>query len=310
MKGLDLCKDYFFEVGLPQIKKHLHEIMPYLAAGLGGGSQCHGNDDEISRDHGWGPGFAVWLKKDIKKRFEEKLQLVLEGLPKQHKGYGWANEEEAKNASRILDVDNFIKVKVGVEDAPAKDEDWLNIAEERLFEITHYPVFYDESGEVTRRFNSFKQYYPEDVWKKRLANQLNELWRWNIQYVKRAAKRGDLVTAGLLWGRFAEHAMKVGFLLNREYAPYEKWLYVQFRKLPLLGEEVGEWIARGVMQPSEIVHVIEQIEGIYINELTRIGFKPHDVPRAAYPKETIRLLEFSKGIIDSIQSPTIKRYSR
>lgn len=61
--------------------------------------------------------------------------------------------------------------------------------------------------------------------------------------------------------------MKVGFLLNREYAPYEKWLYVQFRKLPQFGEEIGDIIARGIDQPTKIVNLTEQIENIYINEL-------------------------------------------
>ncbi|WP_158301628.1 DUF4037 domain-containing protein [Paenibacillus mesophilus] len=308
MKGLELCKDFFFEIGLPKIKESIPEILPYLAAGLGGGSQCHGNDDEIYRDHGWGPGFGIWLQKDIKERFEKELKEVLDQLPKQYKGYGWADKSEAQYACLILDIDKFMNVKVGVSDAPSKDVHWLHIAEERLFEITHYPIFYDAAVEVTRRFNSFKNYYPEDVWKKRLSHHLIEVWRWNVQYVKRSANRNDLVTAGLLWGRFAEHVMKVGFLLNREYAPYEKWLYVQFLKLPRLGEEIGNRIARGIREPTEIVDLTDQIEDLLIKELKTLGFRAQEVPRAAYPKETIRLLKFSKGIVESIKNTEIKSF--
>lgn len=36
MKGLELCRRFFFEVGLPQITKDLPECLPYIAAGLGG----------------------------------------------------------------------------------------------------------------------------------------------------------------------------------------------------------------------------------------------------------------------------------
>ncbi|MDQ0878905.1 hypothetical protein QFZ77_007564 [Paenibacillus sp. V4I3] len=309
MKGLQLSKQFFFEVGLPRIKHELPEIMPYLAAGLGGGSECHENDDEISRDHGWGPGFGVWLQKDKKERFETELRAVLDRLPKQFMGYEWAEEKDAKYACVILNIDDFIIAKVGISDAPSNEFEWLNIAEERLFEITHCRIFYDAPGDTTRRFNSFKQYYSEDVWKKRLSHHIYELWRWNIQYVKRSATRGDFVTAGLLWGRFAEHVMKVGFLLNREYAPYEKWLYVQFLKLPRLGQEIGQLISRGIFHPSEIVNITEQLEAILINDLKRIGFEPHDVSEAAYPRETIKLLEFWKGIVDSIKNPEIRQFS-
>jgi hypothetical protein len=46
MKGLELSKQFFLEVGLPKIKEELPECLSFLAAGIGSGSQCHGNDDE------------------------------------------------------------------------------------------------------------------------------------------------------------------------------------------------------------------------------------------------------------------------
>lgn len=308
MKGLELCKRYFFEVGLPRIKVELPEIMPFLSAGLGGGSQCHGNDDEISRDHGWGPGFGVWLSGEIKERFDPRISNLLNELPKSYLGHSWASENEARFACPIMDIDNFFKVKVGVSDAPTKDTDWLKITEERLFEITHCQIFYDAPGELTKRIKAFQSYYSNDVWQNRLAKNLIELWRWGTQYVKRATRRGDVITAGLLWGRYAENAMKVGFLLNREYAPYEKWLYVQFKKLPEFGEEIGTLIRRGVEHPSEIEHVANQIEELYIKKLFALGFETIEVPDAAYPKQAIQLLEFAKGISKTITNPELQLF--
>jgi len=46
VKGLELSQRFFEEVGFPAIREHLPECVPHIAAGLSGGSQSHGNDDE------------------------------------------------------------------------------------------------------------------------------------------------------------------------------------------------------------------------------------------------------------------------
>ena len=62
MKGLELCRLYYEEVGAPALKAAFPELMGRAAAGLAGqGSDCLGFDDEYSRDHDFGPGFLVWL---------------------------------------------------------------------------------------------------------------------------------------------------------------------------------------------------------------------------------------------------------
>ena len=57
MKGFELSERFFQEIGLPAIEQQLPECVPRLAVGVGLGSQAHKYDDDVSRDHGWGPGF-------------------------------------------------------------------------------------------------------------------------------------------------------------------------------------------------------------------------------------------------------------
>ncbi|MBB3132258.1 hypothetical protein FHS19_006987 [Paenibacillus rhizosphaerae] len=306
MKGLEICEKFFFEIGLPQIKKEIPEVLPFLAAGLFGGSQCHGNDDEVSRDHGWGPGFGVWLSKENKDLYGESLQKTLDKLPKEYLNYKWS--KGAQRACPIFEINSYIKQITGYEDAPENDLEWLNIKEENLFEITHRPIFYDASGEVSRRFQKFAT-YPEDIWKMRLSETLSNLWLWSVKYIKRAVIRGDITSARFNWGRFAEYAMKSGFLLSKKYAPYEKWLYTEFSKLPDFGKGIGTLLVEGLDNPMKLGGLASEIEKVYIEKVASLGFKPFDppLPPDAYVAyEDNELLKYARGVQRSIKKSEIQ----
>ena len=306
MKGLELCQRFFWEVGIPAIKYNLPECVPHLAAGLSGGSQCHGNDDEVSQDHGWGPGFAVWLVREDYDRFAEPLQAVLDRLPRESLGYGWKSQPQRTCA--VYEIGQYVKSVVGCETSPEIDLDWLHIPEEYLFEVTHRPVFYDATGEVTKRFESFAQ-YPEDVWKKRLSACLAWLWEWGVKQLRRAEQRGDTFTAAMYWCRFTTYAMKVGFLLNRRYAPYHKWLYRDFLKLPQIATEVAPLLKKGFEQVEERSQVTSQIVEIYTRHLVRLGYRPlvptpEERRNIAYPDNELN--NYARAVRDSIRTPEIR----
>jgi len=65
MKGMEISKEFFLEWGYPFLQKNCPEIIDRIAAGrLGGGSDVIGVDDEISRDHSWGPFFQIFLSDE------------------------------------------------------------------------------------------------------------------------------------------------------------------------------------------------------------------------------------------------------
>ena len=63
MKGLELAKRLYEERARKLFENELPDLIPQMAVGLvGEGSECFGFDDEISRDHDWGPAFCIWLR--------------------------------------------------------------------------------------------------------------------------------------------------------------------------------------------------------------------------------------------------------
>jgi len=232
---------------------------------------------------------------------------VLITLPTEYLGHRWANVVEARNACAVAEVGDFVKSKIGAECVPDNDVDWLTISEEQLFELSHCVVFHDGPGEASRRIKSMAN-YPEDVWKKRMVKTLQELWIWKVRHVQRALQRKDIVTAQLLWGKFCEYAMKAGFLLNHEYAPYDKWRYVQFLKLPEFGQQVGALIRAGLNDANQMGEVAQQIQTLYTQRLNTMGFNPIEIPNSAY--EEMELQSYALAIQNTIENQEILQYPR
>lgn len=61
MKGMELARDYFMQYRRPMLEERFEAYMSRITIGLcGEGSECFGFDDEISRDHDFGPAFCLW----------------------------------------------------------------------------------------------------------------------------------------------------------------------------------------------------------------------------------------------------------
>ena len=100
MKGLELSEQYFTAVGAPMIREQFPDYEARIAAGLVGmGSECFGFDDEISRDHDWGPTFCLWLTTEDYAAIGTELQDAFNKLPGSFGGFG-PREESAWGRGR------------------------------------------------------------------------------------------------------------------------------------------------------------------------------------------------------------------
>ena len=234
MKGLELSRRFYWEVGRPAIEAACPEALPVLAAGLvGEGSECLCFDDALSRDHDWGPGFCLWLTEEGYKCFGEALRVVYASLPGSYLGYERLRPDPL-SAGRVgvMRIGDFYEKFLGLRTPPATVGEWLNLREEALCLCTNGEVFEDGSGV----FSSFRQelqaYYPEDIRRKHLAARCACAARAGQYQLPRCLQRGDRVAAFRAASDFVDHAEAVFFLLARQYRPYYKWSYRALRQLP------------------------------------------------------------------------------
>ena len=80
VSGLELARDYWFEVVAPMLEPHL-AASDRAAALIGEGSDVLGFDTEQSTDHGWGPKVFVFVADDVDRDTRRFLaELIDEGL--------------------------------------------------------------------------------------------------------------------------------------------------------------------------------------------------------------------------------------
>ncbi|MEN6303016.1 MAG: DUF4037 domain-containing protein [Armatimonadia bacterium] len=271
-----------------------------MAAGMIGTSQAYGNDDEVSRDHGWGGLVMLWLPGELCEEPGRALQTLVEGLPRTFDGH--------PACCQLCRFDQLLERTVGCSGPPERLLDWLRIPEQYLFEVAYAPVFYDPGGEVTQRLRAFGQ-YPEDVRLHRLCAHLEWLAEWGLKHLTRTERRGDEVTAALQWSRFSVQAMQVGFALSGRYAPYHKWLWREFSKLPAPCGQVASLLQEGFSLCSRS-DVVREIVQVYRVQLDRLGYipaapTPEQMAKMAYP-ETAELLSYVRAIRAEIADEDIR----
>lgn len=226
VKGIELCKRFYEEYGKPMIREKFEKYESRIVVGLvGEGSDCYGFDDAISRDHDWGPGFCMWLDDATYDAIGEELASEYDKLPAEYMGFVRRTTREAKERTGVNRIRAFYENMLGIKGGVPKNEsEWLAVSEENLSVVVNGEIFRDEEGIFTSIRNELLAYYPEGVFRKKLAYELVRMAQTGQYNYLRAVQRRDKVTASMYLTEFMEHTLKTVYLLNRSYAPYKKWL--------------------------------------------------------------------------------------
>ena len=238
IRGLELAREYYLQVGKPMLEEKFPEYLPRIAAGLvGEGSECMGFDDEISRDHDFGPSFCLWLTAEDYAEVGARMQEAYAQLPGEFLGFP-ARNISARGGGRVgvLEIRQFYGRYIGAEQPPGSCERWMYLPEDKLAAVTSGEVFEDPLGEFSRIRQALAAYYPEPVRIRKIAERAAGMAQSGQYNYGRCMRRGDVGAAALALDEFIRQTISMLYLLNRTYMPYYKWIFRGLQALPVLPE--------------------------------------------------------------------------
>ena len=257
------------------LRERFEELFDRIAVGLvGPGSECFGFDDDISRDHDWGPAFCMWLSAHDYQKYGKELQKAYEELPKVFQGFGPRHASPGEEFRvGVCPTETFYATYTGLNHPPVTIKEWLPIPESSLAICTNGQVFTDKLGQFSRMRQALLAFYPEDVRLKKIASRCFTIAQSGQYNLPRSLKRGELFTANWVLSEFCVETMSLIFLLNKRYAPFHKWMHRAVKDLPLMGEWAHSTV-NDLIAPIDIREkpaIVEAACAVIIRELRSHG---------------------------------------
>ncbi len=252
MRGLELSREYYRQIVEPAFREEFPEQFSSIAFGLvGAGSEAYGYDDELSKDHDWGPRLCIWIPEQLYSVYGERMQHLYEGLPRECCGMGRAVDIDTGNTREgVMPIRGFYERIIGLPHPPEGIEEWLLLGEERLAEATNGEVFRDEEGEFSEFRRELLSYYPRDIWIKKIVSRCFMISQYGQYNLPRSFMRRDLLAVEQEKAGFCREVASLLFLLKRRYRPFYKWL---FRALEGLGG-----VEREITKEMESLYELEE----------------------------------------------------
>lgn len=274
--NLERCREFYECYGKEMIHNRFPEYEDRIAVGLiGAGSDCFGFDDVVSTDHDYGLGFCMWLTTADYEMIGSSLQKEYELLVQEHadnaslnmflqqrRGVFTINDFYNTLLETSQDYEKLIDHKKSVTSASSSGLDvtfteqlWAKVEEYKLASAVNGEVFIDELGIFSKVRAVLLDYYPEKIWRRKLAQRLHDFSQYAQSNYPRMMAREDYVTASLCAAKALETAMDLVYLLKKEYAPYYKWKKKGIERMTLRRDVFP--LAKEILALSEVVAVRE-----------------------------------------------------
>ncbi|MDX6504077.1 MAG: hypothetical protein QOE29_1202 [Gaiellaceae bacterium] len=265
--GLELAGELYSEVVEPLLSRRMPGLA-YGAALIGEGSEVLGFDTPVSTDHHWGPRLQLFLRKEDLERHANAIdELLRNELPRELHGFSTSFGPPDEIGVRLLvsketgPVDHMVVVttlsdfasgRLGFDPLEGLTlKDWLVTPQQRLLELTAGRVFRDDDGTLATMRETLA-FYPEPLWLYTMAAQWQRISDVD-PFVGRTGVVGNDTGSRVIAAALVRNLMRLAFLQEKRYAPYEKWLGSAFARLecarrlgPVLGRVLGayDWTQR------------------------------------------------------------------
>lgn len=282
ISNMEKSRVFYESSGKPMIETLFPEYINRIAVGLvGEGSDCFEFDDEISMDHDYDVGFCMWLTEKDFQKIGSALQKAYSGLVETrnrlHYRRGVFSINEFYN--HLLETDYDFETDFSL--------DYAVIKESNLAAVTNGQVFQDHLGLFSKIRNQLLDYYPNEIWRKKLAQNVHEFSQYAQSNYARMMARNDSVTSMICIGKAIESVLDIIYLLENKYAPYYKWKkkgleYSSIAKkiLPILEEiaklpnqkyvwESVRYSAASIHMEDANIGLFEQIAETILDEMKR-----------------------------------------
>ncbi len=245
----DKSRRFYENKVAPMIREKFPEYEKRIAVGLSGeGSDCFGYDDFISRDHDFGTGVCLWLTEEDFHKFGRFLSIAYNELVDSIPGADLTARLRERRGVMTIDgfYSNILGTKISAQECVIDDETWRALDHSCLATAVNGEVFRDDVGVFTAFRKKLLEYYPDRIWRERIAMELHRFSAALQVNYSRCMGRKDTVAAEICRATGLEAAMELYFLMRRTYPPYYKWT---FRALSEIDGE--ESFARHVKELAE-----------------------------------------------------------
>ena len=236
MTGLALSRAYYEAYGKPMIQEKFSDYKEKISVGLAGeGSDCFGYDDEISRDHDWGPDFCLWITEETDREIGDKLREAYAALPKEFMGCTRTVSAHGNDRRGVQTINHFYGRLLGQRDwekigatAVSKPENeltfWHGVPDASLAAAVNGEVFCDTQGIFSSIRKQLAAGYPPQMQYLQLAESAARFAQTGQYNYARMLDRGDKVTALIMLGDCLKEAAKLCYYMENQYPPHDKWL--------------------------------------------------------------------------------------
>ena len=212
----------------PMISEKFPEYESRIAVGLSGeGSDCFGYDDFISRDHDFGTGVCLWVTEEDFHKFGRLLSIAYNELVDSTPGADLTDRLRERRGVMTINAffSNVLGAHVDAECGDVPEDTWRTFDFSCLATAVNGEVFRDDLGIFTAFRQRLLNYYPDRIWRERIASELHAYSSSLQVNYSRCMARKDIVAAEICKVNGIKAAMEIFFLLKRVYPPYYKWTY-------------------------------------------------------------------------------------